>query len=382
MGRLGRDGAGGGGVEDQFLDLPAHAHVTAAGAGAGARYDPALPEDVQRGRALLALCFEGRFDQVRVALHEYQRQGLDWLVDWQIKDRRGNSAFSCAAWIPDTYTRIAGMQLLLDMRAGVALLNQLDSDGLTALHRFVMLNDIQSVKFILAQEGINVEQTSLDGRTPLFMCAEQRFVHIARELFRHNADVHATDNSGVTVLMAVSLRCTVDRVTEGEIARNLQFWAEAGADLEAADGQCAWRALHYAAGGKFGPCGLAAVKALLRCGASASACNRFGQSPLMVAVCFGCCDVIPALVAAEGAFPSIAFGSEAPLVLHESAASRRDEIHGVLQKAQQREQFKARTLATVRSVWSSYWLYIVAGIGVGVIPLLLYPFIARAKAQS
>jgi ankyrin repeat protein len=262
------------------------------------------------------------------------------------------------------------MQILIQLGAGVTI-NERDCDGFTALQRFVLINDISSVKFLLEQEGLDLEAVTAEGRTALFLAAETRRLHIARELLRAGAYVHTSCRAGMTALIAASLRCVLDGVTPGEVVRNVQFWVEAGADIEAADGQCAWRALHYAAAGHYGT-GTAAVKTLLRYNAQVTALTRFNQTPLMIAVCFGNTAVIPVLVAAEGASPSIPFESTEELQLNERVVSRRQEIARVLKSAQGWERYKLgwrRRLGlsdrTSRS--ALLWMGVGAGVGVGLV---------------
>jgi ankyrin repeat protein len=292
-----------------------------------------------RGNAVIALCWANRFDAVRIRIDEYARNGLDVLFDWTQRSVGGDTAFNCAARLPNNFHGVAAMQLLLELGAE-GTINALDSDGFSALHRFVMLNDIASVKFILQQPGADLEVTTAEGRTPLFLAAEVRHLHIAREPMRRGAYVFTSDSVGTTVLMALAFRCSLDKVTPGELQRNIQFWVGAGADVEAADGQAAWRALHYAAAGRYDT-GSVAVRELLRCKADLRAQTRFNQTPLMIAVCFGNVDAIKVLVAAEGINPSVPFECPvADLVLNEQAEGQRIEIAKMLKEAQAWERTK------------------------------------------
>ena len=87
------------------------------------------------------------------------------------------------------------MEMLINIGASVVI-NEPDCDGFPALHRFVLLNDIQSVKFILHQPHINIDKAVHDLRTPLFLCAEKCYVHIARELLHNKAYLHTIDSTG------------------------------------------------------------------------------------------------------------------------------------------------------------------------------------------
>lgn len=335
-----------------------------------------------RGNTLLALCFERRFDQVRIAVSEFQHNNWEWTVDWYQRGLDGNNAFNVAARLSNSFHSIACMQVLIDLGAGVTI-NEVDCDGFTALQRCVMLNDIQCVKFLLEQEGIDLEAQTQEGRTALYLSAEMRHLHISRELLRRGAYVHTSDHAGSTVLMVVGMRLQhedADTVTSGEIVRNLQFWLSQGADIEVPDGQAAWRALHYAAAGRY-DAGDVAVRTLLRAGAQVTAKTRFDMTPLMVAACFGNIAAIKVLVEAEGSRPSIPFDSTAPLLLNDAVESRREEITSALKKAQSWQRFKANTLASCRNIWTSYSLYIMCGVGVGVAAIAFIPLRSYFSAQ-
>lgn len=335
------------------------------------------------GRRLLALCFERRFDELRILHHESLANNQQWDVDWFQRSPDGNIAFNVAARLSgDGFLRIACMQVVLGLGAG-GTINAIDSDGFSALHRFVLLNDVQCLKFLLQQEGISTEVETREGRTALFLCAEARHIHIARELLRHGAYLHTTSDTGQTVLMALSMRCQLDAITPGELVRNLTFWLDAGADVEVPDGQSAWKALHYAACGRFDN-GAVAIRTLLRCGAQVSSKNRFGQSPLHVAVCFANLDGIRALVAAEGANPSIPFDSSEEFLLNADHEARREEIVAVLKQAQAWERRKIELLDSARGVWKEYGAYVGVAVGMGLIALLLKPmqsFFARLQQK-
>ena len=287
----------------------------------------------RHGQRIINLCFQQQFTELQYLSAEYRQQNIEYAIDWFQRSIDGNLPFHCAARLNDTFHSLAAMQLLVELGAAISI-NEHDCDGLSPLHRFVMLNDISRVKFILSQTETNVDVQSAEGRTALYVSAELRHVHIARELLRCGAYLHTTCSTGTTVLMAVSLRCLRDKVTGGELVRSLQFWLEAGADLEAADGQSAWRALHYAAAGRYDP-GTVAVRTFLRAGANIAVRTRFEQTPLMLAVCFGNLEAIPLLVEAEGEHPSIPASFEAEtLLLNEHIAPQRDKIVKVLRKAQ------------------------------------------------
>lgn len=327
-----------------------------------------------RGTEILALCVERRFDQVRIAVSELQHNNLEWTVDWYRRGPDGNNAFNVAARLSNSFHSIACMRLLIDLGAGVTI-NEVDCDGFTALQRFVMLNDSQCVKFLLQQEGIDLEAQTMEGRTALYLSAEMRYLHISRELLRHGAYVHTSDHAGSTVLMVVGMRLQhedSDTVTEGELVRNLQFWLSQGADVEVPDGQAAWRALHYAAAGRYDVKDVA-VRTFLRAGAQLTAKTRFNQTPLMVAACFGNIAAIKALVEAEGSRPSIPFDSDTPLLLNEAVEGRRVEITRALKKAQSWQSFKTTSWALCRNLWTSHSFYIMCGVGMGVAAFVFIP---------
>lgn len=344
-----------------------------------------LEEDVSPevllGRQILSLCFDTRFDELQVLYHECRRTNRLYDVDWLQRSPDGNTAFNVAARVGgDGFYRVACMELVISLGGGVAI-NELDSDGFSALHRFVLLNDAQCMKFLLNQEGVNVEVETPEGRTALFLCAESRHIHLARDLLRQQAYLHTTCDTGQNVLMALSMRCLLDHVMPGELVRNLKFWMDAGVDLEVPDGQSAWRVLHYAACGRFDS-GAVAIQTLLRGGAQVNSRNRFKQTPLQVAVCFGNLEGIRALVAAEGSDPSIPFDSEEPLLLNADHERRRGEIVAVLKQAQAWERRKIALMASVRSVWKEYGGYVGVAVGMSMIAVLFKPmqsFFARFR---
>lgn len=45
-----------------------------------------MTEQERRGQEVLVLCFQSRFDEIRVKLFEFHRNGLDFVVDWLTKD--------------------------------------------------------------------------------------------------------------------------------------------------------------------------------------------------------------------------------------------------------------------------------------------------------
>lgn len=329
-----------------------------------------------RGMAISELCLQRKFDQVRILLAEFQRETLHWEVDWFRRAPDGNNAFNLAARMSDSFHCIACMQLLIELGAG-ATINEVDCDNFTALQRFVMLNDIQCVKFILDQEGLDIEAQTAEGRTALYLCAEMRFLHIARELLRRGAYLHTSDHSGSTVLMAVAVRLLHEEAapsTAAELVRNLQFWISSGVDVEVPDGQAVWRALHYAAAGRYDAAGDLAVRTLLQAGAQINARTRFNQSPLMLAACFGNIAAMKLLVAAEGNKPSIPFDSSEPLLLNAAVENRREEITAALKEAQGWELFKVRARTFVTATWSSYSFHIMCGVGVCVVAIVIFPF--------
>lgn len=329
-------------------------------------------EATARGNTLLALCWANRFDQVRLLADEYAQRNAVVEIDWAERSPEGNTAFNCAARLADSFHSRSAMQLLLELGAGETI-NLPDRDGLNALQRVVMLNDIASVKCLLLQPELDLEATTVEGRTALFLAAEMRYLHIARELLRRGAYVHTSCSVGTTALMAVSFRCQADAITPGELVRNLQFWLEAGVDVEAADGQSAWRALHYAAGARYDR-GAVAVRTLLRGRTDVRAQTRFQQTPLMLAVCFGNLEAIPVLVEAEGENPSIAFDTPGEqLVLNAAVEGRREEIVLALRKAQGTVQWRQQWrrylgLPPENSRMTWRWLYGTgAGLLVGVV---------------
>lgn len=341
--------------------------------------EPVTPE-VELGREILQMCFERKYPELQVLRHNCQAEGRTWDVDWFQRSPDGNIAFNIAARAGTGVRSVAYMQTVLDLGCGVSI-NELDSDGFNALHRSILLNDSESVKLLLRQAEINVEAETREGRTPLFLCAEARHIHFARDLLRKGAYLHTTSDSGQTVLMALSLRCQLDTLTSGELVRNLKFWIDAGADLEVPDGQAAWRALHYAAGGRYDR-GTVAIDALLRAGAQVFSKNRFGQSPLQVAVCFGNLEGIRALAAAEGASPSIPFDSEEKHLLNADHEARREEITAALKEAQAGVRRQLARAEWARGVWKEYGPLFGVALGMGLIAVLLRPmqaFFARFR---
>lgn len=45
-----------------------------------------MTEQERRGQEVLVLCFQSRFDELRVKLFEFHRNGLDYVIDWLTKD--------------------------------------------------------------------------------------------------------------------------------------------------------------------------------------------------------------------------------------------------------------------------------------------------------
>lgn len=339
-----------------------------------------ITPEAQLGREILQLCFERKYAELQVLHHNSLTEERAWDVDWFQRSPDGNNAFNIAARAGSGVRSVAYMQTVLSLGAGDSI-NELDCDGFNALHRFILLNDSESVKLLLRQTEINVEAETREGRTPLFLCAEARHIHFARDLLRKGAYLHTTSDSGQTVLMAVSLRSQLDTLTSGELVRNLKFWIDAGADLEVPDGQAAWRALHYAACGRYDN-GAVAINVLLRAGAQVSSKNRFGQSPLQVAVCFGNLEGIRALVAAEGGSPSIPFDSEEQHLLNADHEARRGEITVVLKEAQAVVRRQLARTEWARGVWREYGPQFGVALGMGLIAVLLRPmqaFFARLR---
>lgn len=340
-----------------------------------------LTPEALLGERILALCFDKRFDELQILHNECLRNNLAWEVDWFRRAPDRNTAFNIAARLAgDGFLRVACMELLIALGAG-GTINELDSDGYTALLRFVLINDSLCAKFLLRQEGLNLEVETEEGRTALFLAAETRNIHIARDLLRCGAYLHTSCHTGQTVLMAIAMRTELDQITAGELVRNLTFWLDAGVDIEVPDGQAAWRAIHYAAAARYDP-GAVALHALLRRGAQVGALTRFEQTPLLLAVCFGNLEAIRVLVAAEGMHPSIPFESEEKLVLSEGNEPRRDEILAVLKAAQAWERRKGHWRASLLEFWQAGGPYVGVGLGMGLIALLLRPmqaFFARLQ---
>ena len=179
-----------------------------------------------------------------------------------------------------------------------------------------------------------ISKVNAEGRTALFFAAERRFLHIARELIGTGANIHTNDSNGTTTLMALTLCRFIDPINGQEALRNINFWVEAGVDIEAADGQCAWRALHYAAAGWYDS-GAVAVRALLNHHADFTARDRFNRSPLMLAVANDNIEAINELVQAEGTSPSIPFDTPVASIAVSADESRRGEIVTTLKEAQE-----------------------------------------------
>jgi len=183
---------------------------------------------------------------------------------------------------------------------------------------------------------------------------------LAELLLHKGADLHTTNSAGQGVLMALSLRSRLDAFAPGQLVRNLKFWIRAGANLDQPDGQgdCV---LHYAASGRLDQ-GAEAVTTLLKGGAQASCKNHAGQSALQVAVHCGNLGAVRAIVAAEGANPTILFDSEEPLSLCAGQETRRDEITATLKHAQAEAQRKIARVERLRREYGQFvtnWLLFV-----------------------
>lgn len=135
--------------------------------------------------------------------------------------------------------------------------------------------------------GLTIEDPKL---TPLMRAAEKQDASAVRELLAQGADVNARDSSGKTPLIHA---CVNGKISPVIIATLLA----AGADVNASDSS-GMTALHAAALVAWGDDRALVIRELLSAHASLIAKDKYGNTPLMTAVCTGNLDTVRDLLAA------------------------------------------------------------------------------------
>ncbi|TSA12768.1 MAG: ankyrin repeat domain-containing protein [Betaproteobacteria bacterium] len=158
-----------------------------------------------------------------------------------------------------------------------------------SLFEAVTAADVDRVRAVLAG-GIDCNQRSADGATPLMLAAHSGNPGLVKVLLDAGADVNAADERGWGALMKAAYNADLDR----GFADVVQLLIDAGADVEAPIGY-GIRPLMLAAG--YGE--TAVVETLLRAGADVLARNEGGLTALMMVKQKHYVDVINLLHEAE-----------------------------------------------------------------------------------
>jgi ankyrin repeat protein len=173
---------------------------------------------------------------------------------------------------------------VLSLLNGKADVNAARSDGATALHWAVHLEDAE-MSALLIRAGARVSTPNNYGITPLTLAAENGNAEILAQLLKAGADPNGTVRSGETPLM---LAARTGRVEAMKVLLN------AGANVNAKEGWNGQTALMWAAAAGHGP----AVRTLIEGGADPRARSTAGTTPLMFAVRKGNMASVQALLAA------------------------------------------------------------------------------------
>ena len=72
--------------------------------------------------------------------------------------------------------------------------------GETALWVAASTNRLDILKLLLAQPLIDIDYANTDGLTPLMIAVHFGYLDLVEELLSAGADLHKTDNSGMTAL--------------------------------------------------------------------------------------------------------------------------------------------------------------------------------------
>lgn len=117
------------------------------------------------------------------------------------------------------------------------------------------------------EEGINLNEASEDGRTPLMLASFNGHQDVVSLLLSHNAKVDFRDTAGRTALMYAS---------SGPFQKTVKLLIDAGANVNAQDGVEKWTPLMFAAGEGLLP----VVEVLLLAGAESSIRDIDGDTAL------------------------------------------------------------------------------------------------------
>jgi hypothetical protein len=130
-----------------------------------------------------------------VAVQQAQIDMVELLLAKGAKFHGQEMAQAASARIPKH--SLAMVTALLKAGADV---NSRDEYGGTALARASYRDNQDLVKLLLAQPGIKLDQTNVDGETALMMAAENGHAEIVDMLLKAGADVRIADEAGATAI--------------------------------------------------------------------------------------------------------------------------------------------------------------------------------------
>ena len=117
-----------------------------------------------------------------------------------------------------------------------ANVNNIDSNGWTALHHSAYIGDLESASSLI-ENGANVNAFSNQQRTPLHMAAAKNHIKLIAGLLMRHAELEQLDEQKCTPLHMACKKGSNDAVT---------MLLQNGANIYAQD-ERSWTALHYAA---------------------------------------------------------------------------------------------------------------------------------------